>query len=304
MKKNETRDNIALSDIHVSEDRLRKLDPKLVDTLAESMRGQGQLQPILVRHRRDRYDLISGRHRLEAAKKLNMRIRAEVNFNFNGDDMLLAEIDENLIRGELTPAEQAEHLVKRKEIYERKHPETKQHVAGGKARHGLASDNLSFASSTAEATGKDRRTVERGVARGEQSRLKEISGTSLDKGIELDALAKLEKTDPVKRDTIIDLAKAGEKVTARTPVRTMTAKQQAKPDNNISARRYPGCRVAEEIAEWAKKLDPKEAPGIVKLLLEQAREDPFSSDFQAMLLMSTWNAAGPEAQQEFMRRIK
>jgi ParB/RepB/Spo0J family partition protein len=84
MKKNETRDNIALSDIHVSEDRLRKLVPKLVDTLAESMREQGQLQPILLRHRRDGYELISGQHRLEAAKKLNKKsIRAEVNFNLS-----------------------------------------------------------------------------------------------------------------------------------------------------------------------------------------------------------------------------
>jgi ParB/RepB/Spo0J family partition protein len=300
-RKNELRDNIALSDIHVSEDRLRKFDPKLADTLAESMREQGQLQPILLRNRRDGYDLISGRHRLEAAKKLNMRIRAEVNFNLDDDNMLLAEIDENLIRGELSPAEQAEHLAKRKEIYERKHPETKQHVAGGKARHGLASEELSFASSTAEATGRDRRTVERGATRGEQSRLKEIVGTSLDKGIELDALAKLEKTDPVKRDTIIDLAKAGNKVSARTEVADAS---EAKLANNISARRYPGCRIAQDVAEWAKKLDPKEAPPIVKLLLEQARDDPFSSEFQVALLMSTWNAAGPDARQEFMRRIK
>jgi ParB family chromosome partitioning protein len=116
MKKNETRDNIALSDIHVSEGRLRKLDPKLVDTLAESMREQGQLQPIYLRNRRGRYELISGRHRLEAAKKLNMRIRAEINFNLNYDDMLLAEIDENLIRGELDALERAEHMAKRKEL--------------------------------------------------------------------------------------------------------------------------------------------------------------------------------------------
>jgi ParB/RepB/Spo0J family partition protein len=125
MKKNETRDNIALSDIHVREGRLRKLDPKLVDTLAESMREQGQLQPILLRNRRNGYELIYGRHRLEAAKKLKMRIRAEVNFNLNDDDMLLAEIDENLIRGELDALERSEHMVKRKELYERKHPETK-----------------------------------------------------------------------------------------------------------------------------------------------------------------------------------
>jgi ParB family transcriptional regulator, chromosome partitioning protein len=114
-----------LSDIHGREGRLRKLDPKLVDTLAESMREQGQLQPILLRNRRNGYELISGRHRLEAAKKLNKRVQAVINFNLNDDDMLLAEIDENLIRGELDALERSEHMAKRKEIYERKHPETK-----------------------------------------------------------------------------------------------------------------------------------------------------------------------------------
>jgi hypothetical protein len=38
----------------------------------------------------------------------------------------LAEIDENLVRADLSPAENALHIAKRKEIYERIHPETKQ----------------------------------------------------------------------------------------------------------------------------------------------------------------------------------
>jgi ParB family transcriptional regulator, chromosome partitioning protein len=225
MKKNETRVNIALSDIHISEDRLRKFDPKLADTLAESMREQGQLQPILLRNRRDGYELISGRHRLEAAKKLNMRrIRAEVNFNLNADDMRLAEIDENLIRGELDALERAEHMVKRKEIYERKHPETKagksQAIGMNKALGHNVGAKLSptFTKSTAAKMGISERSIERDVARGSQTRLGDIKGTPLAKGIELDTLAKLAKSDPAKRDMLIDLAKAGKKVSARTEV--------------------------------------------------------------------------------------
>jgi ParB family chromosome partitioning protein len=208
MKKNETRDNIALSDIHVSEGRLRKRDQKLVDTLAESMREQGQLQPILLRHRRDGYELISGRHRLEAAKKLNTRVQAVVNFNLNNDDMLLAEIDENLIRGELDALERSEHMVKRKELYERKHPETKagksQAIGMNKAlgHNVVAKLAPTFTKATAAKTGISERSIERDVARGSQTRLGDIKGTSLAKGIELDALAKLEKIDPAKRDTI------------------------------------------------------------------------------------------------------
>ena len=59
-------------------------------------------------------------------------------------------------------------------------------------------DNLSacsraerFTAATAEATGKDERTVRRAAARGEApgDDLAAVAGTSLDKGVELDALA-------------------------------------------------------------------------------------------------------------------
>jgi ParB family chromosome partitioning protein len=308
MRKNETRDNIALSDIHVSEDRLRKLDPKLVDTLAESMHDQGQLQPILLRNRRDGYELISGRHRLEAAKKLNKRsIRAEINFNLNNDDMRLAEIDENLIRGELDALERSEHMVKRKELYERKHPETKagksQAIGMNKAlgHNVVAKLAPTFTKATVAKMGISERSIERDVARGSQTRLGDIRGTSLAKGIELDALAKLEKIDPAKRDALIDLAKAGKKVSARTEVADAS---EAELDNNISARHIAEIAIAERIAEWTRKHDPNGTPIIVKWLLKQASEDPFSAKYQAARLMSSWNAAGPEARQEFMRRIK
>ncbi len=116
-------------------------------------------------------------------------------FRIETDDLHaeLAEIDENLIRCNLTPAQEASAVFRRKFIYEQLHPETKAGAAGGHAKHGSASDNLSFAESTAAATGKDKRTVERAAARGEAlgDDLNDIAGTSLDKGVELDALAKI-----------------------------------------------------------------------------------------------------------------
>ena len=110
-------------------------------------------------------------------------------------------------------------IFRRKAIYEELHPETKQHVAGAHGANkamGNASENsaLAFTASTADATGKSRRSVEIAAARGEAlgDDLGAVTGTSLDKGVELDALAKMPKDE---RKGLIDRAKAGERVTAR-----------------------------------------------------------------------------------------
>jgi hypothetical protein len=54
----------------------------------------------------------------------------------------------------------------RKAIYLELHPETAQHVAGGHAKHGSASEKSAFAESTSQSTGKSRRSVEIAAARG------------------------------------------------------------------------------------------------------------------------------------------
>jgi len=71
----------------------------------------------------------------------------------------LWEIDENLCRADLTELERGEHLLKRKEVYERKFPQTRQHVAGAVAANeakGNATEKssvASFADDTAAKTG-------------------------------------------------------------------------------------------------------------------------------------------------------
>ncbi|RNJ50293.1 hypothetical protein D1O30_12480 [Methylocystis hirsuta] len=73
---------------------------------------------------------------------------------------------------------------------------------------------MSFASETSKATGKDKRSIERAAARGAAlgDDLNAIAGTSLDKGVELDALAKVSED---ARADLIELARSGEIVSAR-----------------------------------------------------------------------------------------
>lgn len=99
--------------------------------------------------------------------------------------VVIAECDENLCRAELSPADRAIFTARRKALYEALHPETRQHVAGGHAKHETASDNLSFAASTAVATGKDERTIQRDAERGEKvspEAMDLVRGTKLDTG--------------------------------------------------------------------------------------------------------------------------
>lgn len=208
--------------------RLRSLKQDNVDKIAASMRQLGKmLNPITLRRGSGRgLYLVSGLHRLEAARKLKWDEIPAIIFEDlkKIDEALLAEIDENLMRGELSPAEQAAHHAKRKELYEKLHPRTKHggNPGGGKGHgkkkdlespHNADSPN-SYTEDAAVKTGKSRSTVERAVARGRAiPDIAELAGTSLDNGYELDALARLPESE--QRD-LIAKAKAGEQVTART----------------------------------------------------------------------------------------
>lgn len=229
---------IELSQISVPSDRMRKPRPEVADSLAESIREQGLLHPIIVRPRQNGFTLVVGRHRLMAVKKLKHKtIRCEIREGLKVDAAQLAEIDENLMRADLSPAEQAAHHATRKELYEKLYPETKQGGNPGKSGGGKKAKNdklSSFAEDTARKTGVNRRTVERSVARGRKiSSVTELAGTSLDKGDELDALAKLEDIDSKAADTLKKQAAAGKKVSAKAILKRL--KREAK-EKDLGAR--------------------------------------------------------------------
>lgn len=117
------------------------------------------------------------------------------------------------------------HIGKRKEIYERQHPETKNGATGkGRAKqlrqNGKANER--FTADTAKKTCKSERSIERDATRAKRVEvLPDVVGTSLDKGTELDALAKL----PAEQQrALADRAKAGEKVSARNCTKMLQLK--------------------------------------------------------------------------------
>jgi ParB-like chromosome segregation protein Spo0J len=196
----------------------------VVEALAQSMRDVGLINPITLRPREGLgFYLIAGRHRYEAARKLKWEgIPAIVFEGIDADDAELREIDENLIRAELTPAEQAAHHARRKELYEQRHSQSKgsrRDGRGGRKKNDPqnADHSKTYAEDAAAKIGKSRDTVERAVSRGSEiPDVASLAGTSLDKGAELDALAKLA---PERQSEVIEKAKAGEKISAKAELK-------------------------------------------------------------------------------------
>ena len=121
---------IPINEITVSPGRREAL-PGDVKELADSILELGLINPVMVDQS---YTLIAGLHRLEAMKLLG---RTEIECTVSdlaGLQAELAEIDENFIRKDLSDAEFRELLLRRKEIYESLHPETKATYDGGEFR--------------------------------------------------------------------------------------------------------------------------------------------------------------------------
>lgn len=153
---------VRIADIKVPEGR-RQL--RGLDELVESIHTVGLLNPITLT---EELRLVAGYHRLEACKRLGWSEIDATIITVNELDAELAEIDENLIRNELTQLERAEALARRKEIYEARHPQVKHGGAPGKAGGGKIprpKDETvsSFAADTAAKTGLTPRTIQQDV---------------------------------------------------------------------------------------------------------------------------------------------
>ena len=220
----------------------RPLQTADVDKLAASIREVGLIQPVTVRsvsamHNglvQRVFQIVAGHHRVAAARALGWTEIDAIVVQAEGHlEAELIEIDENLVRSELSVAQRAHYSKRRKEIWEALHPEpspdyslesydAEDETEVGKVcppqfagqLGGARPQTKGFAAATAEVTGESKRAINLNVARAEAigDDLLRLTGTSLDKGVELDALAKLPEPE---RKELIERAAAGEAVTAR-----------------------------------------------------------------------------------------
>lgn len=230
--------DIALRDIVVG-DRLRKVDEAKANGFAESILKVGHKTPIevIAQKKGKKYLLIAGEHRYRAHQIAGLKsIRAEVKETETDTPELeikLHEIDENLIRHELTPLDRAIFLGERQRVYEEMHPETRNGANGGRGGKKNENEIVSFSKNAAEAIGIGERTIQRAtmIYKALSPELKErLQGTFLaNKEGELHNLAKL---DPAKRMEIVDTVLADED--QKTSVMVAADKVYGKPNTEKS----------------------------------------------------------------------
>lgn len=205
-----------------------------VDKLAASIAEVGLIQPITVRTAvvihgtaEPGWQIVAGHHRVAACRALGWtEIDAIVITGESDLQAELIEIDENLCRAELSTTQRSKYMKRRRQIWEAMHPVERvvkpEELEVGKlfppqvGTHGGARPQTkSFAASTTESTGMTKRSINQHLARAEalgDTMLDRITGTSLDKGVELDALVKMPEPE---REELVHRAEVGEAVSAR-----------------------------------------------------------------------------------------
>lgn len=170
-----TRAKLALGRIAII-DRLRPIDEDWVAVLMSSMDDRGQDVPIIVRPmppvKGADHALVAGLHRLTAAERLGWS-EIDVDIRPLDDDAArLAEIDENLMRRELSALDRGVFMRERKLVWDRLHPDA---AKPGPKAGGSVADRSSqplrqfaqrFTADAAERTGFSERSIQLAVTVG------------------------------------------------------------------------------------------------------------------------------------------
>ena len=269
---------IALSHL-IASGQPRPLLTAAVDKIAASIKEIGLIQPITITETsvlhgtvEPGWKIVAGHHRVAACRSLGWtEIDAFVIDDVSHLQTELIEIDENLCRAELSQAQRTKYTKRRAQIWEALHPDDAKRqrdadltdesnttqVSGlddAEKESGAACatlpkpktgrGNIQFAAATAAATGQSKATTNRALANANAlgiDTLNKLANTSLDSGVELDALAKL---PPEQRTGLVERAAAGERVSAR-----LVAAPDAQGDELMQAMKFKAdfARITKEI---------------------------------------------------------
>lgn len=100
--------SISLEEIKPNKDQPRKsFDEDALNELADSIRQNGILQPILVRRKGRAYEIVAGERRFQAAKLAGLEEAPVIIREVSDEDVFKLALIENLQRSDLNPMEEA-----------------------------------------------------------------------------------------------------------------------------------------------------------------------------------------------------
>lgn len=201
--------NLPTDELHTRDDA-RTVNPDAVSALADSIAAIGLINPVRVRPNGNGWEIIAGQHRVAACQSLGLvEIACDV-VEDDDESSELAKIDENVFRQELSSAELARDMARRKQIYEIRNPPIRANQYTGQRNSQELGTPLRFTAHVAEVTGQSEATIQQQVSRGENilpEVIDLIRGTSLDKDVYLDKLKRLpgnEQVQVAERDLAIE----------------------------------------------------------------------------------------------------
>jgi ParB/RepB/Spo0J family partition protein len=247
----------------------RACDPEKVRELAQSMASIGLNDPITLQSGWGKAKLVTGRHRLEAAKSLGWEyidafVRGGDNF-----DARLWEIAENLHRAELRTLERSELTVEWEKLIKEKAVQVAQPAAGGMQPHDA---------------GISKGARDLGLSREKIRRARVIAGISA----EAKAKAIAEKLD----DNQSALLEVADENTTEAQLKKIAeiVGRKGRQDGNSKRRKLPGSDGSE------RKGHPTKIPPNGVLFAKLKSDCPTS-------FRKTWAVAPPAVRRRFLREV-
>jgi N6-adenosine-specific RNA methylase IME4 len=199
---------------------------------------------------------VAGAHRLEACRRLGYEEIRCTTRSFDSLQADMAQIDENLVRNELSALERSEAISKRKTIYESIHPVTKQGAAK-KPKGGTPKDEkvASFVDDTSKKTGMSSRVIQ--------------LDAQVIKGLPKDLRDRIRKTDLAdNRSELLKLGKIKDPEEQRRVV-TMVLDKKAKNVEDALRRERLRVRHDEFLTKNAENahLEAGEGPAVYPIIL-------------------------------------
>lgn len=125
---------LALNELKPGEYQPRRdMKPEALESLAESIRAQGVVQPIVVRPTADGYEIVAGERRWRAARMAKLKRIPAIVRDIPDQAALAVALIENIQRADLNPLEEASALQRLQKEYKLTHQQCAQAVGRSRA---------------------------------------------------------------------------------------------------------------------------------------------------------------------------